>query len=157
MRTKRGLSMALGLAFVGAAPLVAQQPQHSGDHDHPMSQQEGSGMPMDHGPCAVMATTEEMTEAQIASPSAEATPAPQRARRASGPSRLRAFVPSRSVETPTGDAMHAYRDRVRRATGPSRFPPAIVGWHILGTSDEPANPARRSVRRATGPSRFPRR
>ena len=155
MRTTRGLLMALGLGFVTAAPLVAQQSHDSRDHDHPMSQQEGSGMPTDHSSCAMMATTE-MREAQIASPSAEATPALQRAPRASGPSRLRAVVSSRSVETPTGDVVHAYRNRVRRATGPSRFPPAIVGWHTLGESDGRANPARRSVRRATGPSRFPR-
>lgn len=34
MRTRRGLSVALGLVFVGAAPLVAQQTQHSSGHPH---------------------------------------------------------------------------------------------------------------------------
>jgi hypothetical protein len=155
MRTRRGLSMALGLAFVGVAPLVAQQPQHREGHDHPISHQEGSGMPMDHGPCSMIAATG-MTEARLASPTGEATAAPQRVRRASGPSRLRAVVSSRNVERPTGDAVHAYRNRVRLTTGPSRFPPAIVGWHTLSASDEGVKPARRSMRRATGPSRFPR-
>jgi len=154
MKTRRALSVALALAFVGVAPLAAQQPRHQEGHDHAAPHHQGSPMPMDHGDCAMMAS--DVVEAQVTSPAPDASVAPRRARRATGPSRLQAAVASRYDATPIGDRMHAYRNRIRRTTGPSRFPPAIVGWHTLSPIDNAPEPARRPARRASGPSRVPR-
>ena len=155
MKTRRGLSVALALAFVGVAPLAAQQPQHQEGHDHRMAHHQGAPMPMDHGACAMTAASD-VAEAQVSSPTAGRAVAPRRARRATGPSRLQATVAGRYEATTVRDGMHAYRNRVRRTTGPSRFPPAIVGWHTLSATDDAPEPARRPARRASGPSRFPR-
>ena len=65
MKTRRGLSVALALAFVGVAPLAAQHPQHQEGNDHPMPHHQGSPMPMDHGACAMMAS--DVAQAQVAS------------------------------------------------------------------------------------------
>jgi hypothetical protein len=160
MKSLRGLSAALALAVVSAAPLAAQETGLAPDEQRAMVEEGASAT----APFPMMG---EMKSSMIGSlivvdagPAAQALSrgpesARPRARRASGPSRLRPRTRQPEATPATSIALHPDRDRMRRATGPTRFQPAILGWHEVDLSTVMANAGEHPRHRSSGPSRIP--
>jgi len=150
MSTMRGVSVALALAVVGVVPSTAQQPRHQGGHDHSMTQ-EGAQMMMAEQSCMTAMDVQSSNGRDVAT-AAILSSGPRWVRRASGPSRL--GVGRRYLPAPSGEVVHAQRERVRRITSGPRVPSAIVESHHLAATQNVLEPGRRPVRRASGPSRI---
>jgi hypothetical protein len=157
MNTIRGLSLAIALAGLGAAPIAAQQEGHQ--HRSQQVHQHDPAM-MGPGICQHMTMAGAALQSDGAlqeDQSSVARTERRQVRRATGPSRIPSGAMIWVSASPGDDAADPDRRRqVRRATGPSRIPSGAMIWVSASPRDDAADPDRRRVRRATGPSRIPR-
>jgi hypothetical protein len=156
MNTIRGLSLAIALAGLGAAPIAAQQEGHrhrsqqAHPHDPAMM---GSGM-CQHMTMAGAALQSDgaLQEDQ----SSVARTERRQVRRATGPSRIASGAMIWVSAGPGDDAADPDGRRVRRATGPSRIGRGAMISPAASPAIDPPDADRKRVRRGTGPSRIPR-
>jgi hypothetical protein len=156
MNTIRGLSLAIALAGLGAAPIAAQQEGHrhrsqqAHPHDPAMM---GSGM-CQHMTMAGAALQSDgaLQEDQ----SSVARTERRQVRRATGPSRISSGAMIWVSSGPGDDAADPDGRRVRRATGPSRIASGVMVSPATTPAADSPGANRKRARRATGPSRFPR-
>ncbi|HUP51273.1 MAG TPA: hypothetical protein VM198_02260 [Longimicrobiales bacterium] len=155
MNTIRGLSLAIALAGLGAAPIAAQQEGHQ--HRSQLGHQHDPAM-MGSGMCQHMTMAGAALQSDAAlrqDQSSGARTERRQVRRATGPSRIPSGAMIWVSASPGDDAADPDGRRVRRSTGPSRLASGVMVSPATTPAVDSPGADRKRARRATGPSRIP--